>query len=82
MGLPPLCVGHRWWKDVRPYSVYVLVLVLLAYLLNQLDRYMLAITAKPMAQEIRYGDQDCMVNTTFTTAEVVGVKCNGTTSGE
>ncbi|XP_046379348.2 MFS-type efflux pump MSMEG_3705-like [Haliotis rufescens] len=74
--------GHRWWKDVRPYSMYVLVLVLLAYLLNQLDRYMLAITAKPMAQEIRYGDQACMVNTTFTTAAVVGVKCNGTTSGD
>lgn len=32
------------------YSVYVLILFLLTYLLNQLDRYMLAIVTKPVAQ--------------------------------
>ena len=34
------------------YSVYVLVIFLLTYLLNQLDRYMLAIVTKPLAQVI------------------------------
>ncbi|XP_064616663.1 MFS-type efflux pump MSMEG_3705-like [Liolophura sinensis] len=63
-------------KDVRPYSVFVLVLLLLAYLLNQLDRYMLAITVKPMAQDVHFGDHDCMVNTSFTDVEVGEVKCN------
>lgn len=63
-------------KDVRPYSVFVLVLLLLAYLLNQLDRYMLAITVKPMAQDVHFGDHDCMVNTSFTDDEVGGIKCN------
>ncbi|XP_032786983.2 MFS-type efflux pump MSMEG_3705 isoform X2 [Daphnia magna] len=45
------------------YSIYVLLLFLITYLLNQLDRYMLAIVTKPLAQEIHYGDQGCMTNT-------------------
>lgn len=32
------------------YSLYVLFLFLITYLLNQLDRYMLAIVTKPLAQ--------------------------------
>lgn len=32
------------------YSIYVLLLFLITYLLNQLDRYMLAIVTKPLAQ--------------------------------
>lgn len=44
------------------YSIYVLLILLLTYLLNQLDRYMLAIVTKPLAQEIHYGDQGCMTN--------------------
>ncbi|XP_059174698.1 protein spinster homolog 1-like [Physella acuta] len=51
-----------WWRELRPYSMYVLLTLLLAYLLNQLDRYMLAITIMPMAQEIKFGDQGCMKN--------------------
>ena len=42
------------------YAMYVLLLLLLAYLLNQLDRYCLAICTEPMAQEIGYGDQSCL----------------------
>ncbi|XP_072045497.1 MFS-type efflux pump MSMEG_3705-like [Amphiura filiformis] len=42
------------------YALYVLFLLLLAYLLNQLDRYCLAICTQPMAQEIEYGDQSCL----------------------
>ncbi|CAH1785992.1 unnamed protein product [Owenia fusiformis] len=44
------------------YSIYVLFLLLFAYLLNQLDRYTLPIVTKPMAQELHYGDKVCMQN--------------------
>ena len=47
------------------YSIYVLFILLLTYLLNQLDRYMLGIVTKPMAQELHYGDMACMKNDSF-----------------
>ena len=46
------------------YKAYVLFLLLFAYLLNQLDRYMTSIVTKPMAQDVHYGDLTCMVNST------------------
>ena len=46
------------------YSLYVLALLTLAYLLNKMDRYMLAVVARPSAQEIHFGDQGCMPNDT------------------
>ena len=60
------------------YPLFVLLLLLLAYLLNQLDRYMLAIVTKPMAQELHYGDQACMSNTSYSPELLKGVKCNAT----
>ena len=42
-------------------SLYVLVVLLFVYLINQLDRYALPITAKPMAQELKFGDKSCML---------------------
>ena len=45
------------------YAMYVLLLLLMAYLLNQLDRYCLAICTEPMAQEIGYGDKSCLALT-------------------
>ncbi|XP_021341763.1 uncharacterized protein LOC110442462 isoform X2 [Mizuhopecten yessoensis] len=67
--------GAGWWTTITPYKVFVLVLLLLAFLLNQLDRFMLAITNRSIAQEIHYGDKGCMANTTFTKAELEGIKC-------
>jgi len=61
--------------SIRPYNVYVLILLLLTYLLNQLDRYMLAITTKSIAQEIHYGEKSCMINTTFSEVEAKSAKC-------
>ena len=46
------------------------------YLLTQLDRYMISIVTKPMAQDIQYGDQACMLNSTHGGA---AGNCNGTT---
>lgn len=37
------------------YPSYVLTLLTLTFLCNQLDRFMLAIVTKPMAKEIHYG---------------------------
>lgn len=50
-------------RDAGVYPLYVLLLLLVTYLLNQLDRYALAICAKPMAQEIHFGDKGCMALT-------------------
>ena len=44
----------------RPYKLYILIMLIVTYLINQLDRYMLGIVTKPMAQEIQYGDMGCM----------------------
>ena len=60
------------------YPLYVLLLLLLTYLLNQLDRYMLAIVTKPMAQEIGYGDKVCMTNSSYGGQALKGVTCNAT----
>ena len=46
------------------YSLYVLALLTLTNLLNQLDRYMLAVVARPSAQDIHFGDQGCLLNGT------------------
>ncbi|KAJ8300638.1 hypothetical protein KUTeg_022157 [Tegillarca granosa] len=67
-----------WRTSLTPYNIYVLFLLLVTYLLNQLDRYMLPITTKSVAQDIHYGDQVCMVNTSFTSAEIGDTKCSST----
>ncbi|XP_043214141.1 MFS-type efflux pump MSMEG_3705-like isoform X1 [Amphibalanus amphitrite] len=56
--------GLRGLLRSSGYSLYVLLLLLLTYLLNQLDRYMLAIVARPSAQEIEFGDKGCLLNET------------------
>ena len=50
------------------YSLYVLALLTVTNLLNQLDRYMLAVVARPSAQEIHFGDQGCLLNSTVPSA--------------
>ncbi len=62
------------------YSIYVLMLLLLAYLLNQLDRYMLAITNTSMARDVHYGDLACMNKTTVPHSQFEDVSCNNVTT--
>ncbi|KAF0308559.1 Protein spinster 1 [Amphibalanus amphitrite] len=45
-----------------PYSLYVLLLLMAAYLLSKMDRYMLAVVVRPSAQEIHFGDRGCLLN--------------------
>lgn len=46
----------------RYFAAYVLTLLFFTYAVNQLDKFSLSIVAKPVAQELRYGNQECMVN--------------------
>ncbi|KAK2167441.1 hypothetical protein NP493_1275g00004 [Ridgeia piscesae] len=62
--LRPRTAG-RWEGEREPtgaYRVYVLALLSTTYLLNQLDRFMLSVVTRPMAQDIHYGDLGCVAN--------------------
>ncbi|GFS20961.1 Cis,cis-muconate transport protein muck [Elysia marginata] len=84
----PLLAEHKtssqrsrsWLREVRPYSLYVLLTLLLAYLFNQLDRYMLAITITPLSQDLKFGDMKCFKNDSVHDFGNTHYKCNGTTS--
>eukprot|EP00118_Oscarella_pearsei_P019960 m.214851 g.214851 ORF g.214851 m.214851 type:complete len:553 (+) comp39821_c0_seq1:96-1754(+) len=54
--------AFKLFRQARVLSIYVLLILLVVYLLNQLDRYTLPIVAKPVAQDLKYGDQKCMGN--------------------
>lgn len=43
-----------------PYSLYVLLILFLTFMLDQLDRYALPITSIESAQELEYGEQSCL----------------------
>lgn len=52
-------------QNARPskqYAIYILILLTCTYMVNQLDKFSLAVVAKPIAQELRYGNQRCVVN--------------------
>lgn len=51
----------RLVKNASIYSLYVLLLLLAAYLLNQLNRFTLPVTTKAVAQDVHYGSMSCMI---------------------
>ncbi|XP_028410997.1 uncharacterized protein LOC114533625 isoform X2 [Dendronephthya gigantea] len=56
-------MAHGFTQLIRQadkYALYVLTCLLAAYLLNQLDRYALVVTSRPMAQDIHFGDKGCV----------------------
>ena len=53
---------YRMIRGVKPYALYVLLMMLLVYLLNQLDRYTLPIVTTSVGYDLRYGDKVCMAN--------------------
>lgn len=65
--------------STKLYSIYVLSMLLLTYLVNQLDRFLLGIVTQPMSQELDYGDWACMRNRSVTQN---GVVCNATSEQE
>lgn len=56
------------FTKAKPYALYVLFLMLLAYLLNQLDRYTLPIVYKAVGAALGYGDYSCQANPDITKA--------------
>ena len=56
-------------KKGSVYSLYVLFVLLMVYLFNQLDRYTLGIVTSSIGPELRYGDHSCLpmlnVNNSF-----------------
>lgn len=61
------------FRKAKPYSLYILILLYITYMINQLDRYALSITSVETAQELKYGDKSCLklANTT----KAVGEEC-------
>lgn len=47
-------------RNVKLYALFVLLMMLIAYLLNQLDRYTLPIVTKSAGYDLRYGELVCM----------------------
>jgi hypothetical protein len=48
------------FRLAKPYSLYVLFVLLIIYILNQLHRYSLSVTSLEIAQSLKFGDQACM----------------------
>lgn len=52
----------RTTKPNKIYAVYVLILLTCTYMVNQLDKFSLSVVAKPIAQELHYANQECIVD--------------------
>ena len=52
----------RVFRETRVYTIYVLFVLLLAYLVSQLERYTLPIVARPVTQALKFGDKSCLAN--------------------
>lgn len=48
------------FRKAKLYSLYVLAVLFLVYMLNQLDRYALPIVNIETAQELHYGERSCL----------------------
>jgi len=60
--LIPFYGVYKLITKAGPYPLVVLLFLLFAYLHNQLVRYTLSITAKEVAQDLKYGNKSCMLN--------------------
>ena len=47
------------------YTIYCLTILMLCNLLLQIARFILAIVARPLAQELQFGDKTCMLNQSY-----------------
>lgn len=60
--LIPFYGVYKLVTKAGPYPLVVLLLLLLAYLHNQLVRYTLSITAVEVAGDLHYGNKSCSLN--------------------
>ena len=58
MGRLKLLVGLA----TRPYALYVLVTLMIVYLLNQTDRFILGVCSQEISRDLQFGERECLVN--------------------
>ena len=51
-------------KGTRPYALYVLVVLMLVFTLNQKDRFLLGATGDAVVKALHFGDFSCTPNKT------------------
>lgn len=66
-------------RSAKPYSLYVLVVLMVVYLLNQLDRFVLGIAGKSLAKDLHFGTLSCYLSTSNISTSC-DINCNGTNS--
>jgi len=48
------------WR--HPYTLYVLMVLMVMYLLSQTDRFILGVCSEELSRDLRFGNQECLVN--------------------
>jgi len=46
----------------RPYALYVLLILMIVYLLNQTDRFILGVCSEEISRQLEFGKRECLVN--------------------
>lgn len=46
----------------RPYALYVLLVLMIVYLLNQADRFILGVCSEEISRDLQFGERECLVN--------------------
>lgn len=49
-------------KSSKPYALYVLFMLMLVYLFNQMDRFVLGIASRSIAEELDFAHFGCFPN--------------------
>ena len=66
-------------RGARPYSLYVLFVLVLVYTLNQADRFLLSVTGTKIVRDLRFGQFKCQPNTSHSLPD--NVSCVGACVG-
>lgn len=46
----------------RPYALYVLLILMIVFLLNQTDRFILGVCSEELSDDLEFGGHECLVN--------------------
>ena len=49
-------------RGSRPYSLYVLLILMVVYLINQMDRFVLGVVSTSLAEDLQFAHQSCFPN--------------------
>lgn len=64
-------------RVAEPYSLYILLILMIVYLLNQLDRFVLGIAGSSLARDLQFGSRSCFLNTSSVdTTAACATMCN------